>query len=89
MNPEIFDSEMQLATSMRNQSVDAPYWAGYRHGLLRARFGRSFSTNTDHFAWLEFPDSDDPVIASLGRGYIDGINTVVTGSPDMHKRHSS
>jgi hypothetical protein len=68
MSPEDFECEVRLATTMRDESSDAPYWSGYRRGLMRARFGRRFSTNTDHVAWLEFRNSDDPVIASLGRG---------------------
>jgi hypothetical protein len=81
MSPEDFECEVRLATTMRDESSDAPYWSGYRRGLLRARFGRRFSTNTDHVAWLEFRNSDDPLIASLGRGYTDGVQTVLTGSP--------
>ena len=81
MDPEEFESELQFATSMQTGAQDALYWSGYRRGLLRARFGRRFSSNPNHFAWRDFKEDDDPVLAELGRGYVDGINTVVNGKP--------
>ena len=81
MDADDFESELKFATSMQNGAHDALYWSGYRRGLLRARLGSRFSSNSNHFAWRDFKGDDDPIVAELGRGYVDGINTVVNGKP--------
>ena len=78
MDQEEFEAELYFATSMREEP-DFRYWAGYRRGLLRARYGARVSSTDNHFAWRAFKVDDDPIMAELGRGYIDGINTVITG----------
>ena len=49
--------------------------------MLRARFGTRVSSNANHFAWRAFTEDEDPLLAELGRGYVDGINTVINGRP--------
>ena len=77
MDEEEFEAELYFAASMREEP-DFLYWAGYRRGLLRARYGTRVSSNDNHFAWRAFKKDDDPILAELGRGYMDGINTVIT-----------
>jgi hypothetical protein len=81
MNTDDFDRELQLATSMRDGAKDSLYWCGYRRGLLQARFGRRMFSHDNHFAWRAFKEDDDPLLAELGRGYLDGLNTVINGKP--------
>ena len=81
MNADDFDLELRFATSMRDGAKDSLYWSGYRRGLLRARFGTRVSSNVNHFAWRAFTEDEDPLLAELGRGYVDGINTVISGRP--------
>ena len=79
MNDDEFEAELQFATSMRKDPQRVLYWTGYRRGLLRARFGTRFSSNTNHFAWRDFHEDEDPPVAELGRGYLDGLNCVING----------
>lgn len=81
MNTEDFDLELQFATSMRDGVKDPLYWCGYRRGLLQARFGRRVFSHDNHFAWRAFKQDDDPLLVELGRGYLDGINTVINSKP--------
>jgi hypothetical protein len=86
MSEEDFETELKFATSMRD-GPDSLYWSGYRRGLLRARFGRRVSSHDNHFAWRAFKEDDDPLLAELGRGYVDGINTVINGQPTRAAAH--
>jgi hypothetical protein len=80
VTPEEFANELQRIESMAfAQNVDAIYWSGFKRGLLRAYHGQRFSSNTDHYAWLDFPHDRDPVVAALGRGYRDGLEAVISG----------
>ena len=84
MKPEDAERELDFAEAMAGQCAAPPeplYWCGYRRGLRRALYGRRFSSNMVHYAWLEFRDDSDPVLAELGRGYLAGIEVVVSGKP--------
>ena len=78
MSEDEFEAELQFATSMREEP-DSLYWGGYRRGLLRARYGKRVCSSDNHSAWRAFKEDDDPLLAELGRGYVDGVNTVITG----------
>jgi hypothetical protein len=77
MSPKVFECEVRRATTMKDQASDSPYWSGYRRGFDACSTRTPFfdKTNTDHVAWLEFRNSDDPLIASLGHGYTEGVQT--------------
>jgi hypothetical protein len=78
MSKEEFETELQFATSLLS-GQDFLYWCGYKCGLLRARLGRRVESNDNHSAWHAFREDGDPVLAELGQGYLDGINTVING----------
>jgi hypothetical protein len=90
MKPEDAQRALEFAEAMVDQFVAVPeplFWCGYRRGLRRALYGRRFSSNMVHYAWLEFRQESDPVLAELGRGYVAGIEAVVSGKSagaDMH-----
>ena len=77
MTKEEFDEELRLA-KRRCADEDSLYWCGYARGLRRAFLGHGASTQIDHFAWLDFLRDEDCRIAELGRGYIDGMEAVVS-----------
>jgi hypothetical protein len=79
MTKEQFEKELQIARKNHKESASL-YWCGFARGLQRAYLDR-FSSNTDHFAWLEFRHDADPCVAELGRGYVDGINAVISYRP--------
>jgi hypothetical protein len=79
MDYEQFKEQLQLAKeNYQPAASEQLYWCGFARGLRRAYLGRRFSTDTDHFAWLEFRDDADPCVAELGRGYRDGLAAVVS-----------
>ena len=81
MTDEEFEAELQRAVGMMNSRDERLYWCGYKRGLLRARQGRRFSSNTEHFAWLELRACDEPLLAELARGYADALQAVIDGKP--------
>ena len=82
MNASDAELELEFAEMMATQHT-APseplFWCGYRRGLRRALYGRRFSSNMVHYAWLEFRQETDPILSELARGYIAGIEAVVSG----------
>jgi hypothetical protein len=72
-----FDEELRLARH-RCAEEGSLYWCGYARGLRRAFLGSGASTQIDHFAWLDFLRDEDPRVAELGRGYVDGMEAVVS-----------
>ena len=79
MDQEQFEEQLQIAQNNSRSAQQPLYWCGYARGLRRAYLGRRFSSDTDHFAWLEFRKDADPCVAELGRGYRDGLAAVVSG----------
>jgi hypothetical protein len=79
MTPDEFQRALARVDAMTLAGHDPAYWCGYKRGLQRAHHGRRFSTNTDHYAWLDFARDVDPVVAELGRGYRDGLDAVASG----------
>ena len=85
-----------LTRAEANYAENAPlYWCGFRRGLRRAYLGHAASSQIDHFAWLDFFRDQDPCVAELGRGYIDGLEAVVSHGRDgpralsgTHRRES-
>lgn len=53
--------------------IKAEWWRGYLRGLRRAHHGDRFGSATEHETFLAAADSDDPLRASLGRGYAAGL----------------
>ena len=85
MSPEEFQRTLARVDAMTQAGHYPAYWCGFRRGLQRAHHGRRFSTNTDHYAWLDFAHDADPFVAQLGRGYRDGLDAVASGrSPVLH-----
>jgi len=72
-----FEDILQRAEA--TYAENAPlYWCGFRRGLRRAYLGHAASSQIDHFAWLDFFRDGDACVAELGRGYIDGLEAVVS-----------
>ena len=68
-----------LGRAEATYAENAPlYWCGFRRGLRRAFLGHAASTQIDHFAWLDFHSDSDACVAELGRGYLDGLEAVVS-----------
>jgi hypothetical protein len=74
---EQFQDRLRVAQGNYEAESEPLYWCGYARGLRRAYLGRRFSTDTDHLAWLEFKEDQDPCGAELGRGYRDGLTAVI------------
>lgn len=92
MTPEEFQQALASADAMAQAGREPAYWCGFKRGLQRAHLGRRFSSNTDHYAWLDFSRDVDPFVAQLGRGYRAGLQAVVSGRPlvlDGHGQHHS
>ena len=71
--------EEVLLQAEATYAENAPlYWCGFRRGLRRAFLGHAASSQIDHFAWLDFYRDADSCVAELGRGYIDGLEAVVS-----------
>jgi|GEM_PF-4870385 hypothetical protein len=81
MTPDDFQRALASADAMAVAGREPAYWCGFKRGLQRAHLGRRFSSNTDHYAWLDFSRDDDPFVAQLGRGYRAGLQAVVSGRP--------
>jgi len=82
VNAKDAELEIEFAEAMaaRHTAPSEPlFWCGYRRGLRRALYGRRFSTNMVHYAWLDFRKETDSVLAELARGYMAGIEAVVSG----------
>ena len=79
MDDDTFNALLRKAESAVDCGADALYWCGFSRGLRRAHFGRRFSSNTDHFAWLDFARDTDPCVSELGRGYRDGLEASASG----------
>lgn len=74
---------MRRADDMLRAEFDpakAEWWRGYMRGLRRAHHGERFGSEAEHQTWLAAADSDDPLRASLGRGYAAGL-TLETRDP--------
>ena len=77
MTQDEFDEILGRAEA--TYAENAPlYWCGFRRGLRRAFLGHAASSQIDHFAWLDFCRDDDACVAELGRGYLDGLEAVVS-----------
>lgn len=81
MTPDEFERALASADAMALAGREPAYWCGFKRGLQRAHHGRRFSSNTDHYAWLDFTRDGDPFVAQLGRGYRAGMQAVVSGQP--------
>lgn len=51
-------------------------------GLRRAHHGERFGSEAEHGLWLAAANSDDPMRAALGRGYMAGL-TLESRDPDV------
>jgi hypothetical protein len=89
MSPEKFQQAMARADAMTLAGREPAYWCGYKRGLQRAYLGRRFSTNTDHYAWLDFARDADPFVVQLGRGYRAGLEVVASGQSPMVDGHAA
>ena len=86
MTKEQFEEQLKMART-KHKELASLYWCGFARGLQRAFLGNRFSKNTDHFAWLDFACDPDQCVAELGRGYRDGLRTVVSyGMPENSAR---
>ncbi len=81
MTPDEFQQALSSVDAMTLAGREPAYWCGFKRGLQRAHLGRRFTSNTDHYAWLDFARDDDPFVAQLGRGYRAGLQAVVSGQP--------
>lgn len=85
MTQDEFDEILSRAEA--TYAENAPlYWCGFRRGLRRAFLGHAASSQIDHFAWLDFYRDDDACVAELGRGYIDGLEAVVSHGRNGHRQ---
>lgn len=81
MTADEFQRALASADTMALAGRAPAYWCGFKRGLQRAHLGRRFTTNTDHYAWLDFARDVDPFVAQLGRGYRAGLQAVASGRP--------
>ena len=77
MTKEQFEDELRSA-GQRYAEDSSLYWCGVCRGLRRAFLGDAASSRIDHFAWLDFVLDPDPCVAELGKGYIDGMEMVLS-----------
>lgn len=71
-----FASLMRRADTLRRLETDparSEWWVGYMRGLRRAHHGEQFGSQAEHEMWFAAQESDDPMRASLGRGYRAGL----------------
>jgi hypothetical protein len=79
MTPDEFQHALACVEAMVLAGGEPAYWCGFKRGLQRAYHGRRFTSNTDHYAWLDFVRDVDAFVAELGRGYRAGLETVASG----------
>jgi hypothetical protein len=77
MNQAQFEETLRIVQQNYRDGKASLFWCGYSRGLRRAFHGRSFTTDMDHAAWLQFHDDPDPCVAELGRGYRAGLAVLV------------